>query len=320
MGVRTLFCLAVVGLSLNIRAQDTLALRDTLPYKTAFPGKLTFRMGWQETANRFVLIADGGPSVRFRPVNKSILKLSAQFRAIDIGFGIAPAFLNPDRDRENARLRNMNLRIYLGPWMQTLDYYDQRGHYGEIEGTEIYLPELETRKVGGTTAYVFNPNFSFRALVSQNEWQRQSAGSFVPRFVFYYTRFKELREDKANRTHSYDLGIGPGYHYNWVLNPHLMVSLGNTTGIGMNFLNDGGEHSTSFLWESIFRGGLSYNSERWFAGIDASYSFLEHTSVREVRLDDRIYLVQVYLGYRIRAPRKWVGMADDVNRKLGLNP
>ncbi|MDX1331410.1 MAG: DUF4421 family protein [Robiginitalea sp.] len=290
---------------------------DSVPFKSSFPEKLGFRLGMRNTANRFILRGEDGASVRYRPVNKNILNLGMQFRGLDLGFGIAPAFINPERDEENARLRNFNFRLFLGRWMQTFDYYDQRGYFGELDGTEVYLPGLETRKVGGTTAYVFNPNFSFRALIAHNEWQRKSAGSFVPRFVAYYTRYKLESEGSVARSHSYDFGLGPGYHYNWVIHPNIMLSAGNTTGIGINFLNDDGDTTTSFMWETIFRGGLSYNSEKIFGGVDFSYSFLEHARTREVRVDDRIYFAQVYLGYRIQAPKKWVAAAEKVNRKFG---
>ncbi|MGB5653773.1 MAG: DUF4421 family protein [Robiginitalea sp.] len=305
---------------LPLNAQETESRSDTIPYRIAFSDKITFRVGVQNAANRFVLSAEDGTSVRYRPVNRNIVKISTQFRALDISFGLTPAILNPERDRENARIRNMNFRVFLGRWMQTFDYYDQRGHFGEFDGDEVYLPDLESRKIGGTTAYVFNRNFSFRALISQNEWQRRSAGSFVPRFVAYYTRYKLVLEDSVLRSHSYDLGLGPGYHYNWVLHPNIMVSAGNTTGIGINFLeDDGNTTTTSFLWETIFRGGISYNSNRFFGGVDLSYAFLEHSRSREVRVDDRIYFAQVYIGYRIQAPRKLIEAAEKVNRKFGLN-
>ncbi|MFZ9003208.1 MAG: DUF4421 family protein [Robiginitalea sp.] len=319
MGLRKGITFVVLFRVLLLPGQQLPADPDTLPYISSFPDKISFRLAGLNSANRFVLRGEDGTSVRYRPVNRNILKLSAQFRGLDIGFGVTPAFLNPERDQENARLRNMNFRLFLGRWMQTFDYYDQRGYFGELEGAEVYLPGLESRKIGGTTAYVFNPNFSFRALVSQNEWQRRSAGSFVPRFVAYYTRYKLVADGNVSRSHSYDFGLGPGYHYNWVLHPNIMASVGNTTGIGINFLNDDGDHSTSLLWETIFRGGLSYNSERFFGGVDLSYAFLEHGRVRDVRVDDRIYFAEVYLGYRIRAPKKWMAAAEDVNRKFGLD-
>ena len=313
-------CLVFFLRLLLLTGQEKNVPGDSVPFFTKFPDKIAFRLAAQNAGNRFVLRSDEGTSVRYRPVNKNILKLSAQFRGLDIGFGITPAFINSERDRENARLRNLNFRLFLGPWMQTFDYYDQRGHFGELDGVEVYLPDLESRKIGGTTAYVFNENFSFRALVSQNEWQRRSAGSFVPRLVVYYTRYKQAEERVVSRLHSYDIGVGPGYHYNWVVHPNIFLSAGNTTGLGINFLNEEGSTTTSFLWESIFRGGIGYNSDRFFAGLDLSYAFLEHTRVREVRVDDRIYFGQVYFGYRIRAPRKWVSAAEEVNRKFGGNP
>ena len=317
MGLKNLLCLVLLPVVSLLHGQDEVMHKDTIPYKTTFPDKITFRTAVVNGANRFILRGDDGTSARYRPVNKYILKLSVQFRGLDIGFGLTPAFINPERDQENARLQNMNFRLFLGRWMQTFDYYDQRGHFGELEGFEVYLPGLETRKIGGTTAYVFNPNFSFRALVSQNEWQRRSAGSFVPRFVAYYTRYKLDFDDNVSRSHSWDFGMGPGYHYNWVLGENWMFSAGNTTGIGFNFLKDDGQNTTSLMWETIFRGGVSYNSDRFFGGVDASYAFLEHGRVREVRVDDRIYSIQAYIGYRIKAPKKWVAAAEKVNRKFG---
>lgn len=319
MGLRNVFFLVTLSRMLLLPGQEPAADADTLPYKSNFPEKISFRMAGVNSANRFVLRGEDDLSVRYRPVNKNILKLSAQFRGLDLGFGITPAFINPERNQENARLRNMNFRLSLGRWMQTFDYYDQRGYFGEVDGNDFYLPNLESRKIGGTTAYVFNRNFSFRALVTQNEWQRRSAGSFVPRFVAYYTRYKLEADGNVGRSHSFDFGLGPGYHYNWVLHPNIMVSAGNTTGIGINFLNAEESNSTSLLWETIFRGGMSYNSESFFGGVDLSYAFLEHGRRREVRVDDRVYFAQIYIGYRIKAPEKWVAAAQDVNRKFGLD-
>ncbi len=316
MGLRNFFFTAALFWGLLLPGQQSPADPDSLPFKTSFPEKLGFRLAMRNTANRFILRGEDGTSVRYRPFNKNILNIGVQFRGLDIGFGIAPGFINPERDEENARLRNVNFRLFLGRWMQTFDYYDQRGHFGEFDGTEVYLPGLETRKIGGTTAYVFNPNFSFRALIAHNEWQRRSAGSFVPRFVAYYTRYKLTVGDEVSRSHSYDFGLGPGYHYNWVIHPNIMLSAGNTTGIGINFLNDNNETTTSFMWETIFRGGLSYNSETFFGGVDFSYTFLQHARARDIRVDDRIYFAQVYIGYRIRAPKKWVAAAENVNRKF----
>jgi hypothetical protein len=129
-----------------------------------------------------------------------------------------------------------------------------------------------------------------------------------------------VEDSSVFRVHSYDLALGPGYHYNWVVHPNILLSIGNTTGIGLNVLEDEGETSTSLLWETVFRGGLSYNSNRFFAGVDLSYAFLEHGRVRDVRIDDRIYFGQLYVGYRIQAPKKWVATAEKVNRKFGMEP
>lgn len=318
MGLKRLGLVFLLCCPVFLQGQEALPEGDTLPFITTFPNQITFRSGWQQSANRFLLRDEAGDAFRYRPINRNQLKVSAQFRALDASFGFAPAFMNPERDEEGARVFNMNLRLFAGKWMQTFDYYDQRGYFGKFEDLEVYLPNFESRKFGGTTAYVFNPNFSFRALISQNEWQHRSAGSFVPRFVAYYTRYRlDQGEGSAARAHSFDFGLGPGYHYNWVIGRNILISLGNTTGIGVNILEEDGASTTSLLWESIFRGGLGYNSERLFFGLDVGYTFLEHRADRNIRLDDRLYFVEAYLGYRIRAPKNWIARADAINRKFG---
>lgn len=318
MGLNGISYLILLMLPALLWGQSAETTKGTLPYVTTFPEKITFRVGWQQAANRFYLRNEDGTNFRYRPVNKNQLRLSAQFRALDIGFSFAPAFMNPERNEEGARLFNWNFRVFAGRWMQTFDYYDQKGYFGKVEDFEVYLPNFESRKLGGTTAYVFNPNFSFRALISQNEWQRRSAGSFVPRFVAYYTRYREGLDDGTSvKAHSYDFGLGPGYHYNWVIGRNFLISMGNTTGLGFNILEDDQVTTTSLLWESIFRGALSYNSDRLFFGVDLGYAFLEHRAERKIRLDDRLYTIEVYLGYRIMAPSKWVAKANTINRKFG---
>ena len=100
MGLNLRACIAVFFLMAGLAGQERdevrMAAADTLPFKTTFPDKITFRIGWQETANRFVIRQDDGTSFRYRPVNRSILKISGQFRGLDLG----PIYIRPDESRE----------------------------------------------------------------------------------------------------------------------------------------------------------------------------------------------------------------------------
>ena len=291
--------------------QDSVAaIRKYLDKVTAHT-HLTFR------GNSFVIRdLNGETDVVLDPVYSTKMGFTAQFRALEIGFGFSPDFLNPDREFEDARVFNLHLRLYTGRLIQEYDYFDQKGFKASLGDASFFYQDFRTKKIGGRFSYVFNKDFSFRAMQSQNEWQVRSAGSFVPRAIAYYTKY-EFGSGDENSADSFDLGAGPGYFYNWVLGGKWLISLGNTTGIGVNFLDDGEGTDSYFLFETIFQGGIGYNGGDFFAGINASYSFIEHGAGNAVRLFDRIYYARFFLGYRFNAPKKWIEKAARVNKKHG---
>jgi hypothetical protein len=291
---------------------------DTVRYVETYPTRLTWRNSLTSTGNSFVLRdTELGTDLTLNPERSVYFHTSLQFRALELGFGFSPAWLNPDRDLEGARLFNLDFRLYTGRWMHALTYVDQVGFRADFEGIEFPFPDFASRKVGGTTSFVLNRRFSFRAIHSQNEWQMKSAGSFVPRMMAYYTRYQLTTDAGSETQHSFDLGLGPGYHYNWVLGKHWLISAGVTAGLGFNILELEEGTNTYWLWETQFRSTLGYNSDTLFAGIGGQYTFYEHGAGSQTRLDDRIHYVQAYLGYRFRAPDSWNRAADRINRKFG---
>lgn len=294
------------------------AVIDTVRYVETYPTRLTWRNSLTTTGNSFVIRDTGLDSdLTLNPERSVHFHTSLQFRALELGFGFSPAWLNPDRDMEGARLFNLDFRLYTGRWMHALMYLDQVGFRADFNGIDLPFPDFATRKVGGSTSFVLNRRFSFRAIHSQNEWQTKSAGSFVPRMLAYYTRYQLQTGAGSETQHSFDLGVGPGYHYNWVLGKHWLLSAGNTTGLGINILELEQGTNTYWLWETQFRATLAYNSDTLFAGVGGQYTFYEHGAGSQTRLDDRIHYVQFYLGYRFSAPESWNRAADRINRKFG---
>ena len=254
----------------------------------------------------------------FIPNDKTYLGLSVLFRSLEIDLGYAPSFFSENQDNKGSKLFTLNFRMFLGQWMQTLDFYRQKGFFEVRNNETIAFPELGTLKIGGTTSYVFNKRFSFRAIGFQNEWQKKSAGSFIPRFTFYYTKFRLGETALQSDEHSYDLAIGPGYYHNWVIKRHFLASLGTTLGFGVNFSRSEGETTSSGLVQVLFRTALGYNSDRFFTGVNLSAQILAHQEDANTSFDDTISFAEVYIGYRFNAPKKWVKKADDFNRKYGL--
>jgi Domain of unknown function (DUF4421) len=289
-------------------------------YITSFSDKITTRVSLTNTSNGFFINeTDTGLKYKLEPNIREYLGVSILFRSIEIDYGFYPNFLKPNEDNSNSKLFNLNFRMFQNQWMQTIDLYNQRGFYVILNNQKINIPEVKTFKIGGSTSYIFNENFSFRAIGFQNEWQTKSAGSFIPKFYYYYTKYALKTENNDEKAYSFDIGISPSYYYNFVLKKHLLFSLGASAGIGLNNSSNLGDGNlTSALYEFSGRATLGYNSDTFFGGINSSLLILEHNVDRYTRQDDTIPFVEFYLGYRFKAPEKLIKLADDFNRKFGF--
>ena len=290
-------------------------------YKEAFPDKITFRLALQTTSNNFTLRDKiTRNKTEFIPNDKSYLGLSVLFRFLEVDFGYAPNFLSENKDNGESKLITFNIRTFFGQYMQTIDIYKQKGFFIRTQDLTLPINDLKTFKIGGTSSYIFNPDFSFRAIGFQNEWQKKSVGSFIPSISYYYTKFKLEDPIIENQLeHSFKLAVGPGYYYNWVFEENYLISAGATGGLGFNLSKSQGETSLTALAQLIFRLTGGYNSETFFSGVNINTQLLTHTSADNLILDDSISFLEFYVGYRFDAPKKWINKADEISRKFGMD-
>ena len=288
-------------------------------YIQTFPDKLTFRAALQTTSNSFTLTdKQTKEKTEFIPNDKSYLGLSVQFRSIGLDIGYAPNFLAENKDNEDSKLITLNFRMFFDHVMQTVDFYKQKGFFIRTKDITLPIEDLKTTKIGGSTSYIFNDDFSFRAIGFQNEWQKKSAGSFIPRLSYYFTKFKLEDPLIGNLTeHSFNMAVGPGYYYNWIFDENYIVSAGSTGGLGFDITNSGGKTTMNGLAQLIFRLSGGYNSASFFSGININTQLLSSTSLDNFVMDDSISFLELYIGYRFDAPKKWIEKAKEINRKFG---
>lgn len=238
-------------------AQDTLV--EYLPRIVSFPNYVTLRTGVGTSFNDFGII-DKPTGLKFSvtPNADTRATFSLLYRSLEVDFGFAPGLLNSEKGLVESKLLVFNIRTYLGQWMQSFDFYRIVGF--EFKGTNFAIPEafalvyadLNVLKIGGTTSYIFNENFSFRAITFQNEWQRKSSGSFIPRLTYYFTR---LKNNSPERDYYYDITAGPSYFYNWVIAEDFIVSAGVKAGLGINVTHV----KNSELSNNDTETGINYN-------------------------------------------------------------
>ncbi|TWO33918.1 DUF4421 domain-containing protein [Seonamhaeicola sediminis] len=303
--------------SLSFSQNDSIVKNQ---YITQFQDKISTRLSIINTSNSFYINdSDLGLKYQLKPNVRDYFGASILFRSVEIDYGFSPKFLKSNRDNANSKLFNLNLRMFQSQWMQTIDLYNQKGFDLILNNERVRISGIKTFKIGGSTSYILNKKFSFRAIGFQNEWQTKSAGSFIPRLYYYYTKYT-LNDNGFNEdTRSYDVAIGPSYYYNLSIHKNFLFSVGASAGIGINHSSIIGDGSlTSALYEFSGRAVIGYNSETFFGGINYSLLILEHNVDRYTRQDDTIPYLEFYIGYRFKASKKIMKLADDFNRKFGF--
>ena len=298
----------------------------------SFPDFFTLRMGISNSYNSYEVYNEANNErILISPNQEITSTFTFLFRSLEIDIGFTPHFLNFNSDNDkkgDSKLFVLNLRSYLGRWMQSIDLYSTKGFYVSKasfdlpEDDYITLPDLKSFKIGGTTSYILNDKFSFRAISFQNEWQRKSAGSFIPRLAYYFTKIED--RSTGDRSEFFDIAVGPSYHYNFVIHENIIFSVGGFAGIGANFSktrfneNSSVNHFNSIAYDLAGRASLGYNSKRFYTGFTNTYNFFFYHEDRSTAVEAEQVFFEFYLGYRFNAPKKWIRAANKVNQKLGI--
>lgn len=296
-----------------------------------FPNRITTRLFYVNTSNSLTINGrNSNLTFKLNPNKEDRFGASVSFRSITISYSFAPDFLSENKDNANSKLFHLEFRTYFGNhWMQTLELFNQKGFYLKDDDSqaEFYLPQTKSFKIGGGTSYIFNENFSFRAIVSQDEKQVKSTGSFISRIIYYYS-YLNLRSDESSvdsELRSFDIALAPSYYYNFVPTKNLFISAGVSAGIGLNHSKsvdnnnlEKDESLTSLLTELNFRGSINYDILDFYIGLHYNHLILNHNTDRSSYVNDDIPYFQLFAGYRFKTPKKLVKKADNINKKIKL--
>ena len=310
--------LKLLGILLFVNAFSCFAQNDTLqnPYFKSYSDKVTISSYYLDTSNSFQIASDTQDPkiyVSLIPNRREQIGFNLNYRIIDISIAFAPKFLGANKGDSNSKHFNFNTRFYYKKCMQSFTFINQKGFYISDNNSTAQLPKMRTTKIGGSTSYVFNDKFSFKTLVSQNEWQTKSSGSFIPSFSFYYTNL-DLNTPDSSPGDMYVFTLAPAYFYNFVISDRVLIGAGIALGAGINDI-DG---DTSALYQADFNLKLAYNKYRFFGFASLNtVSFAQDDKV-DPRLNDNIATVKLSVGYRFDPPKKVKEVYDKVNEKIGL--
>ncbi len=322
--IRTRIFLFCAFLSISSFGQNTTTVDSTSII--SYADKIILKLNVDTQANAYSITDKlTNTTTDFIPNNGLRLSLSLDYEFVGVSVGFSPKFLpeNDDNDlKGESSFSDFGFRFFLGNWTQELIYSNIKGYYientqdfipGWVEGEDPYIqfPDLKTIKYGGSTSYIFNDRFSFRNLVYQTEWQRESAGSFLPKLEYTYIRISNRLNNVKSADNAFDVKVAPSYYYTWVLHKNWFASAFLSPAIGVRFINstveennvtqkETNEHFIKTL-ESGFQ--LGFSSEKWIFGLNLNFDANWYNEDRvTIILEDKFY-AKVYLGYRLNAPK-----------------
>jgi len=286
-------------LSAPVFAQDSTYVRH-------FKDKLSVQMFALNTYNRFnVYYINENLRVDIIPNQKTTLNIGMQYDIASFSFGFAPSFFARNRDNQDSKILSFSTVVYPGRFMQVMEFYYQKGMslVNETPYVSIYLPQFRSIKIGGSTSFLFNRHFSYRAVSLQNAKQLRSQGSFSPGIFYYYTSLDGRKDPSlGSRSNFLDVAAEMAYYYNWVIAKDFLLASGTSIGAGVSWADDGDDSYTASLYKASFMLAPGYNSERWFGGAQFRIHAGGHESKSTVEISDTIGYVTAFIGYRFDAP------------------
>lgn len=265
------------------------------------------------------------------------MRLAVNYRFLSFKVGYTPTFFANQDSKEKGKTKvfKIGTDIFMGRWLQTIDYYRIKGYYvssietddGFLPGFDefIILPDLSATSYGLISRYKFNDRFSLKSLINQTEIQRKSAGSFIPSIAAKYSQVSD--RSTISDLSIMDLTVNAGYYYNFVLNRKWFINLALAPGIGYEWskrnyqLEEVNKREThngvvgSLVWDL----GTGYNSKSFFGGFNFRGNYLSRDENPIIQFNTSRIFLEFYIGYRFKAPHFVKRGADWIEENNPLN-
>lgn len=297
--------------------------------------KIMLKVNLDTQTEEFV-IADGDDIYRLALNNKTKLSLSLDYKIISASVSFSPKFLpgnNDDDSKGKSSFTDLKFRFFPGKFIQTFHYKRMKGFYlknmrdfapGWQEENHPYVqfPALKNTVFGGSTSFVFNPEFSLKSLLYQREWQKYSTGSFVPSLNYDLSFLTNDFETYTGKERELDFNFDLAYYYNWVIAEKFTVAPYAYAGAGIRFTKyreqgaeiNSVEKDKYFTYEYGTGIHLGFNSEKFLFGGRLNYSSFNYKPDDERFSNNSLYGL-IFVGYRFNPPKKVERIYEKIEQK-----
>jgi len=272
------------------------------------------------------------------PNSLSNLSFGFSYRFLELGIGFSPHFLNGDQNKNKtgeSKTFSFRTSFSMHRFNLALDLSSVHGFYLKnskelkvsLPDTPYLLfPDLKVGYFSLLLRYNVNPRFSTAALAGGTQIQRKSALTFLPSFQFSTFKFHNERQNQGienESTFSTDLNLLLPVAGTLVISRKFSATLGFGPSIGVDFFKSVSVADSNKLVVTkgikaitgyTLQTAIGYNSGRLFAGIESRYRSYGHKIEDISRLIKQYSYFQVYVGWRLRAPRFAKKTLDWINK------
>lgn len=242
------------------------------------------RIYYTRTNTGTELRAPGVQSFNYKPNNSKGLGFGISYRyvTLNLSFGL----LGRDEDKGKTHSLSLQSSLYKHQWVYDFVLQHYRGMYlvpqdvYSVNNNYYLRPDVATTVIGGDFWRILNSDrFSYRAVMTQNDWQLKSAGSLLLGAEIYYGGIagdgvlvpdaiaKSYPQNQVHKVYSLRIGPGIGYAYTYVYKKNWFASAGITENLdfvmGKEYSYNGNKGVSSFSPNLNYRIGVGYNSKLW---------------------------------------------------------
>ncbi len=314
MGIKTFYFIVIGGI-FGCFAQEN---STPNPYFKSYDDNVIASLYYLDVSNNFQFVTTNSSGKKTTldliPNRREQIGVSVSYRFVDISYGFSPKFFDVNKDNGNSKLFNISTRFIVKQWMQTISFINQTGFYVDYGAITVPFTDMRSTKIGGVTSYIFNPNFSFKTIANQKQWQTKSSGSFIPNFAFFYTNLDLNDGSPDTKSNIFEMTISPSYYYNFVINNKFLISAGLAIGGGISNIDS----DISGIFESNASLKMGYNTDSFFSFLNVNYFAFVQNSEAKIQLNDNVSTLNVSVGYRFEPPKKVKEVFETVHQKTGL--
>ena len=272
------------------------------------------------------------------------------YKFLSIKFGFRPRISDEDETRRgDTDTFRLSIQLLLENWSHDIGYSYDKGFYlnntGDFispdPGYKIQFPNLTSYVLSGISVYRFNKKYSVRAVESQTEAQKKSAGSFMPGVVYNFFKFTGTDEliyngedieirDNYSDYQGFNIAANAGYFHTFVFGNYWYLNFYGSLSYGIDFYTttlydideEDGRIRRSYndpFWSASFGGGIGYNGKKIFFGGKYNERITnDKFSSNSINIQAVNSVFNVFVGYRFKAPRTVTAPVDLIEEKVPI--